>query len=201
MGTIIMNMRLPVAICLVALALAAPAAAFMFDMEANTPKCFSESMEADELVRGQFYTVESTARAVDMLITDEADNVLVQKEEIWSGKFAFTTKMEGNHKVCFTLKVTGNGEITPEARRVEVNLFTGVDAIDYSDVAKREDFVTSVLTEMKRQRTYEEEHRDTNESTNSRVPWFAIFNMGVVVSFGLWEVWYLRKYFKDKKRM
>ena len=33
--------------------------------------------------------------------------------------------------------------------------------------------------------------RDTNESTNERVKWFAIGTMGMLVALGMWQVVYL----------
>ena len=65
-------------------------------------------------------------------------------------------------------------------------------------------------------RQREEEMRDTNESTNSRVLYFSIFSMCCLLGLATWQVelcWilyllysfsvlqvlYLRKYFKSKK--
>ena len=38
--------------------------------------------------------------------------------------------------------------------------------------------------------------RDTNESTNERVKWFAIGTMGTLISLAAWQVVYLRAYFR-----
>ena len=38
--------------------------------------------------------------------------------------------------------------------------------------------------------------RDTNESTNERVKWFALGTMGMLVALGVWQVIYLRAYFR-----
>lgn len=48
-------------------------------------------------------------------------------------------------------------------------------------------------------RQREEEMRDTNESTNSRVLYFSIFSMLCLLGLATWQVLYLRKYFKSKK--
>ena len=45
----------------------------------------------------------------------------------------------------------------------------------------------------------EEEMRDTNESTNSRVLYFSIFSMCCLIGLATWQVLYLRKFFKSKK--
>lgn len=45
-------------------------------------------------------------------------------------------------------------------------------------------------------RIREQKLRDTNESTNERVKWFALGTMGMLVGLGAWQVVYLRAYFR-----
>ena len=45
----------------------------------------------------------------------------------------------------------------------------------------------------------QEEMRDTNESTNSRVLYFSLFSMCCLLGLATWQVLYLRKFFKSKK--
>jgi hypothetical protein len=45
-------------------------------------------------------------------------------------------------------------------------------------------------------RAREQKLRDTNESTNERVKWFAFGTMGMLVGLGVWQVIYLRAYFR-----
>jgi hypothetical protein len=45
-------------------------------------------------------------------------------------------------------------------------------------------------------RMREQKLRDTNESTNERVKWFALGTMGMLVGLGAWQVVYLRAYFR-----
>lgn len=45
-------------------------------------------------------------------------------------------------------------------------------------------------------RAREHKLRDTNESTNERVKWFAFGTMGMLIGLGVWQVVYLRAYFR-----
>ena len=45
----------------------------------------------------------------------------------------------------------------------------------------------------------EEEMRDLNEATNGRVAWFSILSLGVCIFMAVFQVAYLRKFFKRKK--
>jgi hypothetical protein len=46
-------------------------------------------------------------------------------------------------------------------------------------------------------RAREQKLRDTNESTNERVKWFAFGTMGMLIGLGVWQVIYLRAYFRS----
>ena len=59
-----------------------------------------------------------------------------------------------------------------------------------------EELVTEIVSEMEYLRGREQKLRDTNESTNTRVKWFAFGTMGILVALGAWQVIYLRAYFR-----
>lgn len=57
-----------------------------------------------------------------------------------------------------------------------------------------------LLNEIKDEQEYivirEQVHRNTAESTNSRVKWWSIFQLGVVGGNGIFQVWYLKRFFE-----
>lgn len=59
-----------------------------------------------------------------------------------------------------------------------------------------EEMVAEIVAEMDYLRSREQKLRDTNESTNNRVKWFAFGTMGMLVALGAWQVIYLRAYFR-----
>ncbi len=56
--------------------------------------------------------------------------------------------------------------------------------------------MSEIVGEMDYLRTREQKLRDTNESTNERVKWFAFGTMGMLVGLAAWQVVYLRAYFR-----
>jgi hypothetical protein len=42
--------------------------------------------------------------------------------------------------------------------------------------------------------------RAANESTNSRVMWFAFLEAAVLVGMGVWQIYHLRSFFEKKRR-
>ena len=96
---------------------------------------------------------------------------------------------------------------TNPSRHVELDIDIGADAKDWSSIQAKEklkpietelrrveELVNEVVQEMEYLRSREQKLRDTNESTNERVKWFAIGTMGMLVGLGAWQVVYLRAY-------
>lgn len=94
-------------------------------------------------------------------------------------------------------------------RHIELDIDIGADARDWSaiqaqeklkpvetELRRVEELVQEIVAEMEYLRTREQKLRDTNESTNERVKWFAYGTMGMLVGLGAWQVVYLRAYFR-----
>lgn len=97
------------------------------------------------------------------------------------------------------------------SRHVELDIDIGADAKDWSaiqageklkpieaDLRRIEETMGEIVSEMDYLRVREQKLRDTNESTNERVKWFAFSTMGMLVGLGVWQVVYLRAYFRSK---
>ena len=125
--------------------------------------------------------------------------------DLVSSKFSFTADIGGSHKICFS-----NG--SPQKRTVELDWASGAAAIDYSDVAKveqlkplelemrkLEDRLAAVRKEMQFQREREEAHRDSSESTASRVMWFSLLTIAIVVVQGALQVHHMWTYLSRNK--
>ena len=99
--------------------------------------------------------------------------------------------------------------IANPSRPIELDVDIGADARDWNsiqsqeklkpvetDLRRIEEMVADIVTEMEYLRAREQRLRDTNESTNERVKWFAFGTMGMLVGLGAWQVVYLRAYFR-----
>lgn len=95
------------------------------------------------------------------------------------------------------------------SRHVELDIDIGADAKDWSaiqageklqpvetELRRIEEMVAEVVAELDYLRVREQKLRDTNESTNERVKWFAFGTMGMLVGLGAWQIVYLRAYFR-----
>lgn len=100
------------------------------------------------------------------------------------------------------------------SRHIELDIDIGADARDWSGIQAKEKLTTvetelrridesvnEIVQEMEYLRLREQKLRDTNESTNERVKWFALGTMGMLVGLGAWQVVYLRAYFRYVLKM
>ena len=62
--------------------------------------------------------------------------------------------------------------------------------------------LSELLAQVKDEQSYivvrERTHRNTAESTNGRVKWWSIFQLGVLVGEGIFQVWWLKRFFEVK---
>nr|KAF6487925.1 transmembrane p24 trafficking protein 10 [Rousettus aegyptiacus] len=170
--------------------------AISFHLPVNSRKCLREEIHKDLLVTGAYE------------ITDSAGHILYSKEDATKGKFAFTTEDYDMFEVCFESK--GTGRIPDQL--VILDMKHGVEAKNYEEIAKveklkplevelrrLEDLSESIVNDFAYMKKREEEMRDTNESTNTRVLYFSIFSMFCLIGLATWQVFYLRRFFKAKK--
>ncbi|EFA82777.1 emp24/gp25L/p24 family protein [Heterostelium album PN500] len=68
-----------------------------------------------------------------------------------------------------------------------------------SQIMALADGVQAVKSEQYYFRMREATHRNTAESTNSRVVWWSIFEALILVAMSAWQIYYLRRFFEVKR--
>lgn len=60
--------------------------------------------------------------------------------------------------------------------------------------------LSELLAQVRDEQSYivmrERTHRNTAESTNGRVKWWSIFQLGVLLGEGIFQVWWLKRFFE-----
>lgn len=120
---------------------------------------------------------------------------------------AFTAHDDAAFDVCFENVASGS----TGKRDIELNVEIGAQARDWNQVQAAEKLkpteaelrrIEELTDEVQRELEYlkirETRLRDTNESTNRRVKYFSLIVILALVSFGIWQMIYLRSYFKSK---
>jgi len=189
------------------------AAGLRFDILPHTERCLKEELSKDLLVIGNYSVESHPALKLDFKIKDPNDQEVFAKQQDDEAHFAFTTDQGGEFLFCFhDIPQPGQRMAYGFTRRVGIEIKTGVEARDYTELAgkenlsklelemrKIEDGVADILKDLQYLRKREERMRDTNESTNERVVWLSLFSVATMVTVGVWQIYYLKRYFQQKK--
>ncbi|KAI9900399.1 hypothetical protein N3K66_004661 [Trichothecium roseum] len=133
------------------------------------------------------------------------------RDVVGESRTVFTSHNDAHFDVCFENLITGSRRPSPSNRPVELDIDIGADAKDWSaiqateklkpveaDLRRLEEMTAEVVKEMDYLRQREQKLRDTNESTNNRVKWFGIGTTWLLVGLWVWQIMYLRAYFRSK---
>jgi len=181
-----------------------------FKLPVNGEKCLKEEIHANKLVTGEYEVSEYQGVKVSLKVTDTKAHILYQNADAKKGKFAFTTDALDMFQICFSSVASFRGKLQPHD--VHLQIKRGIEAKNYDEIAKSEelkplelelrrleDLSADIAHAFSYMKEREEEMKDTNESTSSRVLYFSIFSMLCLVGLATWQVLYLRKFFKSKK--
>ena len=132
---------------------------------------------------------------------------------VWSSRqladdFKHVTAIEGQYNFCFEQRSRGK-------QTASFQLHVSGDADYYEDISsnlasKTQAEKVAILTQQVEGKVYdlldhqdfaitrEAVHRDTTESTNSRVLWWSIGQVGVMVTLSLIQMYYIKSFFEIK---
>ncbi|XP_058796728.1 transmembrane emp24 domain-containing protein bai [Phymastichus coffea] len=191
----------------------AQAQCIMWYQEPNAIKCLREEIQGNVLVVGEYEVSEVFGQKVNFVTRDSKGHILAQKDDVQQGKifkFSFVTETYDTFEICFTSHVPQHQRGVKQ--EVTLNVKKGIEVKNYEGIGEAaklkpievelkrlEDLSEAIVQDFARMRKNEEEMRDTNETTNSRVLYFSIFSMLCLLSLATWQVFYLRRFFKAKK--
>ena len=176
-------------------------------------RCISENVPQKSLVAGDWLISALATAANDSAPQPSSSSVRIVRPDgataftnaELTGHFAVSALSAGKHRIC----VQSNASHT---RTVTINLKMALEFEDHHTVAKKE-HVEAIEAELDRMRkmavhVYDEmlymrrradQQHATNASTRGRLLWVEVVMMFAVLLMGLWQIRYLRNYFKVKK--
>lgn len=171
----------------------------------------------DFVSEGQLVVVDVTSdghvgdgQVLSLYIYDSIGNEYRRKKDFADDvRVVFTAPSTTSFDVC--LENVSQLQGRSMSRSVELDIESGSQARDWNKISateklkpievelrRIEELADEIVEELNYLKNREERLRDTNESTNRRVRNFSIIVILVLVSLGLWQVNYLRNYFKAK---
>ncbi|KAK9465770.1 emp24/gp25L/p24 family/GOLD-domain-containing protein [Lipomyces arxii] len=138
---------------------------------------------------------------IDFWISDPMNQIVKSEKDVSFGEASFTAVESGRYTYCFSNE--GSGYVS---REVAFNVH-GVVFVDASEtpadpleieIKNLGVVVEQVKDELEYLLVRERMHRNTAESTNARVKWWSMFQLGVVAGSGIFQVYYLKRFFEVK---
>ncbi|GAM17892.1 hypothetical protein SAMD00019534_010670 [Acytostelium subglobosum LB1] len=182
------------------------AEALTMQIEPKNQECYYENVEAGRTSLINYQVIRGGLLDIDVKIFDPQGNTLYSRlhfDTTMKGRQSFTASNTGTYKLCFgnemsrfTAKVV---TFTWGFEDDQKDLVKGdtLNPMDQS-IQKIERALHSIVIEQKKMRYREQTNRDTSESTNARVVRWTIIQLFVLVSMGVAQIWYLRKWFDSK---
>lgn len=188
---------------------------FSFDIEMGEKFCIDEFLSHHTLVDGYFKVSDTENPLFDILIQDPNSEPITRsvyaKDHVNDPEikgvlnFKFATYYDGDHKFCL-------GNLDTKKHKVEFSLKTGIEAKDYSKIAKKEE-INDISTETKNiKQTVLFIKNDFNAisdielykiyrsgAISSNVVWFSISTTIIIVIVGILQYSCLRNFFRKKK--
>lgn len=127
--------------------------------------------------------------------------VIRSENEMDHGDIQLKATSSGKYKYCFSNEKSG---------RVDLDVSFNIHGVLYIDVNDPKsdslDYAIQRLNQLtndvKAEQNYlvirERTHRNTAESTNSRVKWWSVFQLIVVAVNSLFQIYYLKRFFEVK---
>eukprot|EP01111_Echinosteliopsis_oligospora_P018377 TRINITY_DN839_c0_g1_i1.p1 TRINITY_DN839_c0_g1~~TRINITY_DN839_c0_g1_i1.p1 ORF type:complete len:219 (+),score=47.65 TRINITY_DN839_c0_g1_i1:50-706(+) len=216
-----MSAQQTIVLLLLLLGVGMTTATVYLELSGGQTKCFLEEVPKDTLIMGKYhledmnppqaYNAQPTPLGLTIKVTDPEGSLVLDRSTGAEGKFALTSQIGGEHKLCFA--TNSSRWFGPAVKvRFYLDIESGVGATDYEEIAKVEhlsalelnvrklnDRVASIRKEQNYQRGREVTFRNTSESTNTRVAVWSAIQLATLVGLGVWQMRHLKSFFKAKK--
>ncbi|CUM64423.1 uncharacterized protein PRCAT00002026001 [Priceomyces carsonii] len=167
-------------------------------------QCFFENLKKNDELSISFQVGSRNPSNAEQFVIDfyviaPNGQIVRRVDALDHGDESYKTTTSGKYQYCFSNERTGRVDLD-----VSFNVH-GVIYVDFDDPKSDTlDFAILRLSQLtydvKAEQSYlvirERTHRNTAESTNSRVKWWSLFQIVVVASNSIFQIYYLRRFFE-----
>ncbi|KAJ3444581.1 hypothetical protein M0813_25160 [Anaeramoeba flamelloides] len=172
----------------------------------NSKECLIESVDKHTGVTLFYQVISGGGMDINPEILGPDGVVVYKREKEQEGKFTFLTRTAGEYRFCF-----GNEMSTVTTKQVNFNFQIGHGSD--SGIAKKEHLtplengvlelqeqLRGILSEQRYLKAREHIHRNTTESTNSRVLWWSFLQTLLLIAMGVAQIFYIKRIFEKTKK-
>ena len=182
----------------------APNTALAVKVPAHKDECFYEDVKAaGTKVYLHFMVTTGGALDIDASIYGPDTGLIWSTEKERESRVLFKAKLPGQHKFCFSNKMS-----TITVKTVAFTIQAGDAAESTADhnvdpmeraILHISQGVSEIKNDQQYLRTRERVHRDTAESTNTRVLLWSLAEVSLIVFMGFGHLWYLKRLFESRR--
>ncbi|ANB11965.1 Emp24p [Sugiyamaella lignohabitans] len=138
---------------------------------------------------------------VDFWITDPHKNQIRSLHRVADGDASVEITESGRYEYCFSNEFShvGTKDVTFHIHGI---VYVDNDNPSPDSLDSQVKILSRLVQEVKNEQGYlvirERTHRNTAESTNSRVKWWSLFQIIVVAVNSLFQIYYLKRFFEVK---
>ncbi|TQS35212.1 hypothetical protein Golomagni_04376 [Golovinomyces magnicellulatus] len=217
-----LDMRSLISVLLTAYVLFGPVLGHNINLQAHGRECFHEVLHKEDKMTVTFQVGDrefggAGSLHIDFWIENPVGGFVTQQKAVANGDFSFQAENDGRYTYCFS-----NEHWSAASKDVSFNVHGIVyipepespsDPLEAEGMRKPNYLVhifrdlrnlvrqlSELLAQVKDEQSYivlrERIHRNTAESTNARVKWWSIFQMAVLIGEGIFQVWWLKRFFE-----
>ncbi|TFK43215.1 emp24/gp25L/p24 family/GOLD-domain-containing protein [Crucibulum laeve] len=176
--------------------------AHLIEVPAGKKECFFEDLHERDKMTVTYQVGGGGHLDIDFWLADPTDHVLGKQIRQSTGTISITAEKDGRHEYCFSNQMSAIAD-----KMVSFNvhgvIYVSGDADVVAPVEREIRNLANGLTAVKDEQEYivvrERVHRNTAESTNSRVKWWSVLQTIVLFSVVGWQVYYLKSFFEVKR--
>lgn len=181
--------------------------AYFITVDAHAEECFYEKTTTGTKLGLTFEVAEGGFLDIDVSVTGPDGKSVYRGTKETNGKYTFVAHMDGVYKFCFSNQMS---TMTPKIVMFTIEAGEQAKAEDKAENEKHknklEDMIQELslaMTAVKHEQEYmevrERIHRSINDSTNSRVVLWAVFESIVLFAMTFGQIYYLKRFFEVRR--
>lgn len=175
--------------------------AHTIDLQPHSEYCFYEDMHVGDEMTLTYQVSGGGHLDVDTMLFNPSGNLLFEQRHKDTGTYDFTADADGRYKYCFSNKFSAVTDKTLSFNVHGVLYLTEEEGLIPAERELRD--LANNVQMFKDEQEYltmrERVHRNTAESTNSRIKWWSIFQTILVVSVCAFQVYFVKRQFEVRR--
>ncbi|KAF7353024.1 Supernatant protein factor [Mycena venus] len=176
--------------------------AHLIDVDAGKKECFFEDLHQHDKMTVTYQVGGGGHLDIDFWLADPDSRLLGKQIRQSTGTLSITAEKDGRYEYCFSNQMSAIADKIVSFN-VHGIIYVGEDADVVAPIEREIRALASGLQSVKDEQEYivvrERTHRNTAESTNSRVKWWSVLQAVVLFLVVGWQIYYLKSFFEVKR--